>query len=51
MKDLFFSISVVIFILILSTTVFAGGGKVLGDLGKGEVHQEQIMDPPPFQDK
>ena len=27
----------------------AGGDKVRGDLGQGDVNQVQIQDPPPFQ--
>lgn len=44
-------ILLVVIILTISTTssVFAGGGKVRGENGQGEVNQVQIEDPPPFQ--
>jgi len=34
----------------LASPVFAGGDKVRGENGEGEVNQVQVMDPPPFQE-
>jgi hypothetical protein len=31
------------------TAVMAGGDKVRGDNGQGDVNQVQVQDPPPFQ--
>ena len=42
MKHLFLLLSMLVFIMILSTNVFAGGGKVRGDNGEGLVAQEQL---------
>lgn len=33
----------------LASPVFAGGDKVRGEKGQGEVNQVQVQDPPPFQ--
>ena len=33
----------------VTSPVFAGGDKVRGDKGQGEVNQVQVQDPPPFQ--
>ena len=49
MKKFIFVLSISVFIVVLSASAFAGGGKVRGDNGTGEVNQEQEMDPPPFQ--
>jgi hypothetical protein len=35
--------------LCLGSPAFAGGDKVRGDNGQGEVNQVQVQDPPPFQ--
>jgi len=32
----------------LASPVFAGGGKVRGENGQGDVNQVQIENPPPF---
>jgi len=48
MRKIIVLISVVILIVVSSVNVFAGGGKVRGDEGKGEINQEQIMEPWPF---
>jgi hypothetical protein len=37
-------------LILASATVFAGGDKVRGDKGQGGVNQEQVQDPPPFED-
>ena len=33
----------------VTMSALAGGGKVRGDNGQGEVMQVQVQDPPPFQ--
>jgi hypothetical protein len=33
----------------ITSPVFAGGDKVRGDKGQGDVNQVQVQDPPPFQ--
>jgi len=40
---------VVVMLVSMFTDVQAGGDKVRGDKGAGEVGQHQVMDPPPFQ--
>ena len=49
MKRLF-AIAVVLTLVMIITAspVFAGGGKVMGENGQGDVNQVQVMDPPPF---
>jgi hypothetical protein len=44
-------VSMVIVALLIATTssVFAGGDKVRGEKGQGDVNQVQVQDPPPFQ--
>jgi hypothetical protein len=44
------SVLIIMFILMmaLTTFTFAGGGKVRGEEGNGEVNQVQVQDPPPF---
>ncbi len=37
------------FSLLVAGKVFAGGDKVRGENGQGDVNQVQIQDPPPFQ--
>ena len=32
-----------------ASSAFAGGDKVMGEKGQGEVNQVQVQDPPPFQ--
>lgn len=50
MKKLFAVLLVVLAVSIaISAPVFAGGDKVRGEKGQGEVNQEQVQDPPPFQ--
>lgn len=50
MKKLFLVLLVVFALTIaLASPVFAGGDKVRGEKGQGEVNQEQVQDPPPFQ--
>lgn len=49
MKRKLLIMMLVITLLIASTFyVFAGGDKVLGSKGIGNVNQYQVMDPPPF---
>ena len=50
MKRLF-AIGVVLTLVLIATAspVLAGGGKVMGENGQGDVNQVQVMDPPPFQ--
>ncbi|MDD5126870.1 MAG: hypothetical protein PHR43_02040 [Dehalococcoidales bacterium] len=40
---------VAVLTLCLASPVFAGGDKVRGENGQGEVNQVQVQDPPPFQ--
>ncbi len=50
MKNKLFALIIVVILLISSiSTAFAGGDKVRGDNGQGEVNQVQVQDPPPFQ--
>ncbi len=35
--------------VLAASPVAAGGGKVRGENGQGDVNQVQVMDPPPFQ--
>ena len=39
----------IMLVLSLTSPVFAGGDKVRGEKGQGEVNQVQVQDPPPFQ--
>ena len=50
-KIVFVSLLVWVILIATTSTVFAGGGKVMGDKGQGSVNQVQIQvqDPPPFQ--
>lgn len=36
-------------LLFTASPVLAGGDKVRGENGQGDVNQVQVMDPPPFQ--
>ena len=50
MKKLIFMILIVAALSIsLASPTFAGGDKVRGEKGQGEVNQVQEQDPPPFQ--
>lgn len=50
MKNKMFALIIVVILLISSiSTAFAGGDKVRGENGQGEVNQVQVQDPPPFQ--
>lgn len=40
---------VAVLCITVASPVFASGGKVRGEKGKGEVNQVQVQDPPPFQ--
>lgn len=42
-------IAVMILSLVVAAPALAGGDKVRGESGQGDVNQVQIMDPPPFQ--
>lgn len=46
-KLLIITIIVILVIASISSTVLAGGGKVCGENGQGEVDQVQIQDPSP----
>ena len=49
MKKVVLVILVVVALMIATTsTAFAGGDKVRGEKGGGQVNQVQIQDPPPF---
>ena len=48
MKKFILLLSVVILMVVSSTSAFAGGDKVLGEKGNGNVKQVQVKDPPPF---
>lgn len=48
MKKLVLLLGILALIVITSTNAFAGGGKVRGEKGKGNVNQVQVKDPPPF---
>ena len=51
MKNKIFALMIVAILLISSiSTAFAGGGQVRGGDGQGSVNQEQVQDPPPFQE-
>lgn len=49
MKKLFALVLALIMLVGIFTDVSAGGDKVRGDNGAGDVNQHQVMDPPPFQ--
>jgi len=50
MKRVLITLCLVAVLCISATsTVFAGGDKVRGDNGQGDVNQVQVQDPPPFQ--
>lgn len=49
-KKVFFIVLAIIAVSVLTASpAFAGGDKVRGDKGQGEVVQVQVQDPPPFQ--
>jgi len=48
-KILFAVLAVVVLTLCVASPAFAGGDKVRGENGQGEVNQVQVQDPPPFQ--
>jgi hypothetical protein len=37
-------------LMLAAGSLFAGGDKVRGDNGLGDVNQVQVQDPPPFED-
>ena len=39
-----------LFLILAGASVFAGGDKVRGEKGEGDVNQVQVQDPPPFQE-
>jgi hypothetical protein len=39
-----------LFLMLISTSVLAGGDKNRGENGQGDVNQVQVQDPPPFQE-
>ena len=39
----------IILTLGVTSSALAGGGKVRGENGQGDVNQVQVQDPPPFQ--
>jgi hypothetical protein len=49
MKKLFVILLVLVMLVSIFTDVSAGGDKVRGDKGVGDVNQHQTMNPPPFQ--
>ncbi|MDD5511121.1 MAG: hypothetical protein PHI12_09980 [Dehalococcoidales bacterium] len=48
-KVLFAVLAVVLLTFCITSPAFAGGDKVRGENGQGEVNQVQVQDPPPFQ--
>jgi hypothetical protein len=48
-KTLFVLLLAVALVISASSIAFAGGDKVRGDKGQGEVNQVQVEDPFPFQ--
>jgi hypothetical protein len=49
MKKLIAAMLAMALLLSLAAPVAAGGDKVRGDKGQGDVNQVQVQDPPPFQ--
>jgi hypothetical protein len=50
MKRLVITLGIVAVLMFsVTTAAFAGGDKVRGEVGQGDVNQVQIQDPPPFQ--
>ncbi len=43
------SLVLTLVLLVTASPVLAGGDKVRGENGQGDVNQVQVMDPPPFQ--
>jgi hypothetical protein len=48
-KLLIITLLVILIIASISSTALAGGDKVRGENGQGDVNQVQVQDPPPFQ--
>ena len=48
-KLLIITILAILVFASISSTALAGGDKVRGENGQGDVHQVQVQDPPPFQ--
>ena len=48
-KTIFVLLLAVALVISASSVAFAGGDKVRGDKGQGEVNQVQVEDPFPFQ--
>ncbi|MCB1127362.1 MAG: hypothetical protein KDM81_12760 [Verrucomicrobiae bacterium] len=44
------ALKIMVVLVCASGTLLAGGDKVRGDNGQGDVNQVQVQDPPPFQD-
>ena len=50
MKKIAFVVLIVAALLVATASpALAGGGKVRGENGQGDVNQVQVQDPPPFQ--
>jgi len=49
MKKIIALLLALVMVVSIFTDVSAGGDKVRGDKGAGDVNQHQVMDPPPFQ--
>ena len=47
-KLLIITILVILVLTSISSTALAGGGKVRGENGQGDINQVQVQDPPPF---
>jgi hypothetical protein len=50
MRKFYLVILIVVLVFSMATPAVAGGDQVRGDNGQGTVNQNQVMDPPPFQD-
>ncbi|MBN2075745.1 MAG: hypothetical protein JW762_09360 [Dehalococcoidales bacterium] len=48
-KLLIITIIAILVFASISSTALAGGDKVRGENGQGDVNQVQVQDPPPFQ--
>jgi hypothetical protein len=44
------ALRILVVVVCASGTLMAGGDKVRGDHGQGDVNQVQVQDPPPFQE-
>jgi hypothetical protein len=50
MKRILLALGMAVLLTIcVASPAFAGGDKVRGEEGQGDVNQVQVMDPPPFQ--